>query len=424
MMIETLDNRTLMSATTVDANVQPDYAAADAAIVVSQEQQRQAGYGMTADQKLRAARITSTFENTSTELRYAYIQNLPDGRGFTAGRAGFTTGTGDFCELVRRYTAANSGNPLAQYMWRLEELEAEFAASDYTVPAGSIQYLDGIEDAWAASCEDPAFLAAQDSLVDDFYYNPAMEHAGRLGLAHDLSKAQLWDAIIQHGNGYDPDGLRAMIAEATDRTGGETPATGADEAAWIGNFLDVRRETLEYAHNADSRYEWSQSVERVDVFIRFLDAGNLDLAGDLSFSVFGHDFFIGADGSSGETGTDEETDGGDEGDDDDVIVTTGTGSISGRVFFDEDHDGAADADESGSDWRTVFIDTDNDWYCDEDEVRTYTDANGNYTFSSLAAGTYNVRLESVEWAYGTTPMNQQVEVTAGRDTGNVLFGEW
>jgi hypothetical protein len=37
------------------------------------------------------AQITSTFENSTLELQYDYVENIGDGRGITAGRAGFTS---------------------------------------------------------------------------------------------------------------------------------------------------------------------------------------------------------------------------------------------------------------------------------------------------------------------------------------------
>src|ERR671927_1439694 len=59
-----------------------------------------------AERKHRAAQITSTFENSTLELQYDYVENVGDGRGVTAGRAGFTSATGDLLLVVRRYTEA------------------------------------------------------------------------------------------------------------------------------------------------------------------------------------------------------------------------------------------------------------------------------------------------------------------------------
>src|SRR3954454_6473988 len=67
------------------------------------------------ERKHRAAQITSSFENSTLELQYGYIDNIGDGRGITAGRAGFTSATGDLLLLVQRYTKAKPGNVLAPY---------------------------------------------------------------------------------------------------------------------------------------------------------------------------------------------------------------------------------------------------------------------------------------------------------------------
>ena len=59
------------------------------------------------------------------------------------------------------------------------------------------------------------------------------------------------------------------------------------------------------------------------------------------------------------------------------------------------------------------------------EVATATtDANGNYAFAGLAAGSYNVRLDSVSWMFSTTAIARVEQVIGGQDTANVDFGEW
>jgi hypothetical protein len=46
--------------------------------------------------KTIADQMVSVFENETTSLQYGYIENLNDGRGYTAGRAGFVTRDGIF----------------------------------------------------------------------------------------------------------------------------------------------------------------------------------------------------------------------------------------------------------------------------------------------------------------------------------------
>ena len=96
------------------------------------------------------AEMVSVFENSTPEIQYAYVENLDDGRGYTAGRAGFCTGCGDLLTVVQKYTAQAPDNPLARYLPTLTRLAA--ASSDST------EGLDGFERAWRTAAQDPARL--------------------------------------------------------------------------------------------------------------------------------------------------------------------------------------------------------------------------------------------------------------------------
>jgi chitosanase len=235
--------------------------------------------GLTAEQKRRADQIISVFENDTIEIQYAYVEDIDDGRGYTAGRAGFTSATGDLLIVVERYTAAVPENELAAYLPRLRALAAD------RNPA--TDGLDGLPQAWARAATDPRFRAAQDEVVDEEYYQPAVVRWRELGASTPLSLAALYDAIIQHGEGEDPDGLPAMIDRAVARAGG-SPATGVDERAWLSSFLDVRRETLAFASNPETRAGWAVSVGRVDLFRQLLDSGNFNLDGPIVIDTEEH----------------------------------------------------------------------------------------------------------------------------------------
>ena len=142
---------------------------------------------------------------------------------------------------------------------------------------GSIEGLEGLPDAWRASCDDPRQRAAQDAVVDELYYNPAVKRWRGLGLRRALSLAAIYDAMIQHGEGTDPDGVPAMLATSTPprrrhaahgRLGAEVPRT----------FLRVRRATLSHASDPDTRAVWAESVGRVDVFAYLQRTGQWRLA--------------------------------------------------------------------------------------------------------------------------------------------------
>ena len=53
-------------------------------------------------------KLVSSAENSSLNWRaqYRYIQDIHDGRGYTAGIIGFCSGTGDMLEVVRAFTRA------------------------------------------------------------------------------------------------------------------------------------------------------------------------------------------------------------------------------------------------------------------------------------------------------------------------------
>lgn len=228
--------------------------------------------GLTAAQKARADALVSIFENDTPEIQYGYAEELRDGRGITCGRAGFTTATGDALDVVETYTATAPGNPLARFLPTLRRLaETE---------SGDVAGLGGFAAAWTNEARVPRFDAAQDSVSDRLYYRPAMQTADDVGLRTALGRFVLYDAIVQHGEGDDPDGLPALVAQTHAQ---RLFAAGRpfDEAAWIEAFLAVRLRTLRHAHDRATRAEWAASTDRVKVQQTFLREGRYDLAGPL-----------------------------------------------------------------------------------------------------------------------------------------------
>ena len=67
-------------------------------------------------------RLVSSAENSSLDWRaqYRYIEDIHDGRGYTAGIIGFCSGTGDMLEVVQAYTRARRRNPLARFIPALQ----------------------------------------------------------------------------------------------------------------------------------------------------------------------------------------------------------------------------------------------------------------------------------------------------------------
>ncbi len=222
--------------------------------------------------KRRAEALTSLFENGTLVVQYDYIEALGDGRGYTAGRAGFTSATGDMLAVVKAYTKVAPHSALARFLPRLEVLAKH--------EDGSIAGLDGLPDAWRAAAADPRFGSVQDAEVDHTYFAPAMKHGDAVGAMLPLSRAVLYDTIIQHGDGDDPDGLPALLAAARALAKG-TPATGVDEKTWLAALLKVRRADLAHASDPSTRAVWAESVGRVDVLSEIAKAGKYALTGPI-----------------------------------------------------------------------------------------------------------------------------------------------
>ena len=130
--------------------------------------------GLTHAQRLRADKLVSEFENSTQVIQYCYVVALDDGRGYTVGRAGFTTATGDLLEVAEMYTHEVPGNPLAKLLPRLRE-----------AAANGDERTDGLEDlpqAWKDTCKDPRQRAVQDAVVDREYYDPAVKLWRKYGL--------------------------------------------------------------------------------------------------------------------------------------------------------------------------------------------------------------------------------------------------
>jgi chitosanase len=243
-------------------------------------------HALSPTQKKRSEALTSLFENGTPTLQYGYAEALGDGRGVTAGRAGFTSGTNDLCEVVQKYVAKKPSSPLKQFLPRLEYLAR---LPDDSGERASTKGLEGLGKAWKEAARDPVFRAVQDQEVDQTYFRPSQKHADALGLQTPLARAQLADAIIQHGDGTAPDGLPALIQRANAKAGG-TPRTGVDEGKWLKAFLEVRRADLAHSVDPATREEWAGSVDRVGVYEDLLKAGNLKLTGPIKVN---HGDFVG-----------------------------------------------------------------------------------------------------------------------------------
>jgi chitosanase len=219
-----------------------------------------------------AMQLVSAAENSSLNWRaqFSYIEDIGDGRGYTAGIIGFCSGTGDMIELVREYTNRKPGNILAKYLPALAQVDgtASHAGLDPSYPAD-----------WRTAAADPIFQKAQEDERDRVYFTPSVALAKADGV-RALGQFAYYDAAVMHGF----DGMKSVRAAALTKA--KPPAQGGTETTWLNAFLDARviEMNKEEAHSDTSRVDTAQRV--------FLRNGNLDLNTPLNFAVYGENFTI------------------------------------------------------------------------------------------------------------------------------------
>ncbi|MFF5404534.1 chitosanase [Streptomyces misionensis] len=224
-----------------------------------------------------AMKLVSSAENSSLDWKaqYKYIEDIGDGRGYTAGIIGFCSGTGDMLEVVQLYADRKPGNVLARYLPALRRVDGSDSHSGLDP--------DFPED-WRRAARDTVFQQCQNDERDRVYFDPAVSRAKSDGL-RALGQFCYYDAIVMHGDGDDPTSFGSIRKRALRSAG--TPAQGGDETAYLNAFLDARVWAMkqEEAHSDTSRVDTEQRV--------FLRKGNLDLRTPLDWKVYGDSYHIG-----------------------------------------------------------------------------------------------------------------------------------
>jgi chitosanase len=224
-----------------------------------------------------AMKLVASAENSSLDWKaqYRYIEDIGDGRGYTAGIIGFCSGTGDMLDLVELYADRRPGNVLARYLPALRRVD------------GTDSH-DGLDPAfpedWREAAQDAAFRRAQDDERDRVYFDPAVRQGKTDGL-RVLGQFAYYDAIVMHGDGGDWTSFGNIRKRALRKA--RPPAQGGDEAAYLDAFLDARVWAMkqEEAHSDTSRVDTAQRV--------FLRRGNFDLNPPLDWKVYGESYHIG-----------------------------------------------------------------------------------------------------------------------------------
>ncbi|MEV4450223.1 MULTISPECIES: chitosanase [Streptomyces] len=224
-----------------------------------------------------AMKLVSSAENSSLDWKaqYKYIEDIGDGRGYTAGIIGFCSGTGDMLDLVELYTQRKPGNVLAKYLPALRQVNG----------GDSHQGLDpGFPADWRKAAQDTAFQQAQNDERDRVYFNPAVAQGKTDGIGV-LGQFTYYDAIVMHGDGGDSTSFSNIRRRALAKA--KPPAQGGDEVTYLNAFLDARVWAMkqEEAHSDTTRVDTEQRV--------FLQKRNLNLDPPLNWKVYGDSYHIG-----------------------------------------------------------------------------------------------------------------------------------
>ncbi|MCJ0874293.1 chitosanase [Streptomyces sp. AP-93] len=224
-----------------------------------------------------AMQIVSSAENSSLnwKAQYKYIEDIGDGRGYTAGIIGFCSGTHDMLELVEYYTQIKPGNVLAKYLPALRKVDG----------SDSHAGLDpNFTKDWVKAASDSVFKKAQDHERDRVYFNPSVSRGKSDGVGV-LGQFIYYDATVMHGDGTDSTSFRNIRKRALSKA--KPPAQGGNETTWLNAFLDARVWAMkqEEAHSDTSRVDTAQRV--------WLKKGNLNLNTPLDWKVYGDPFHIG-----------------------------------------------------------------------------------------------------------------------------------
>jgi chitosanase len=230
-----------------------------------------------ASKKEMAMQLVSSAENSSLnwKAQYGYIEDIGDGRGYTAGIIGFCSGCGDMQKLVEYYGKLNPNNVLAKYLPALKKI-----GSFNPTHAG----LDpNFTKDWKTAAKDVKFQQAQNDERDRGYFNPAVNQGIADGI-HTLGQFIYYDAMVVHGPGNDSMSFGGIRAAAMKQA--KTPAQGGNETAYLNAFMNARVKVMkaEAAHEDVTRIENAQRV--------FLKAGNLNLDAPLKWSVYGDPYTI------------------------------------------------------------------------------------------------------------------------------------
>lgn len=225
-------------------------------------------------------KLVSSAENSSLDWQkqYEYIENINDGRGYTAGIIGFTTKNGDLLDVVNWYTKLSPNNKLTKFISALENVKG----SDNEYGLG-----EEFVKTWKDSALDKNFRDSQDLIRDRDYFTPAVHLAKGDGLS-PLGQFIYYDAVVMHGveteeNNGEYDGFLYIREKAREKA--NTPLDGGDEEKYLQEFLKAREIVMK-------QEEAHKDISRIIAQRKFLKEKNYNLELPLEWIMYGERFIV------------------------------------------------------------------------------------------------------------------------------------
>ena len=219
--------------------------------------------------------LVSSAENSTLDWKaqYRYVEDIGDGRGYTAGMIGFCSGTGDMLDLVSTYTVARRATGCRCSCRRCAASTARILIAGW----------DTLRRRMACGRERPGVPACcrTRSATGCTSIRLSPPPGGRPRHARSVR------LLRRDGHARSGQDTGASAASARRRSpAGRPPSAGGDEARYLDTFLDVRTAVMkvEEAHSDTSRIDDAQRV--------FLRERNFGLTPPLRWRVYGDSYAI------------------------------------------------------------------------------------------------------------------------------------
>ena len=219
--------------------------------------------------------LVSSAENSTIDhsKQYSYIEDIKDGRGYTAGIIRFTSKKGDLLDVVQYYTSLVPNNSLKKYIPALKKVNG--TSSHKGLGRKFIK-------AWKTSAKTKAMIKAQNHILNQQYMDPAIANAKKDHLS-PLGQYIYYDALVVHGDGSDSDSFGGIRKTAMSKA--KTPSQGGNESHYLYVFLKSREKIMlkEEAH---------KDLSRLNVQRKFIKEKNWNLKLPLSWTMYGDHYYL------------------------------------------------------------------------------------------------------------------------------------